>query len=444
MNEQLNNVLDQDLFNKALSFAQKIFPYHKSITGDGIDNAFERLKEEIGCRIFEYPTGTQILDWQVPKSWKCKSLTITDLTNDETLVTLDHPLRVASHSDSFKGKMLGSELKLKIATSSKVPNSLPHQYLYYVDGWSISMTQDEYDKIDDMHDYLVELKSEMYVGSLKVGELVLDGSSPEMLFLSHMCHPAQFNDGLVGVLVNVYLAEWLNKYSENRTYTYKFLFMPETIGSHAYCSNKENLKNSVMAVFTEMLALDAPLHIQMSENKDDLVNVYLRLAAKAMTNHSARFSPYLSVIRNDEKVFGAPGIELPSASVTRALGREYRNHPYITYHTSEDTIENSDLERLKEALSYLQVFISIMEEDRLVERQFDGIPMLSRHDLFFNPQTHRQMYDLQEKMVWQLKTPKTISRISEDLDANFFDILKVLTRWKNKKLVKYTHIKKEI
>ena len=443
MNEKLNNVLDQDLFEQALDFAQKIFPYHKSVTGDGIDMAFENLKGEIGCRILEYPTGTQILDWQVPKSWKCKSLSITDLTNDETLVTLDHPLRVASHSNSFKGKMLGNALKLKVATSSKVPNSLSHQYIYYVDGWSISMTQDEYDKIDDSHNYLVELKSEMYEGSLKVGELVLNGSTPEMLFLSHMCHPAQFNDGLVGVLVNVYLAKWLNKYSENRTYTYKFLFMPETIGSHAYCSNKDNFKNSVMAVFTEMLALDAPLHIQMSESEDDLVNVYLRLAAKSSA-YMARFSPYLGVIRNDEKVFGAPGIEVPSASVTRALGREYSDHPYTCYHTSEDNVENSNIEGLKEALSYLQVFISIMEEDRLVERQFDGIPMLSRHDLFFNPQTHRNMYDLQEKMVWQLKRPKAISRIAEDLDADFFDILDLLSRWEAKKLVKFTHIRKEV
>jgi aminopeptidase-like protein len=258
-----------------------------------------------------------------------------------------------------------------------------------------------------------------------------------------MCHPAQFNDGLVGVLVNVYLAKWLNKYSENRTYTYKFLFMPETIGSHAYCSNKDNFKNSVMAVFTEMLALDAPLHIQMSESEDDLVNVYLRLAAKSSA-YMARFSPYLGVIRNDEKVFGAPGIEVPSASVTRALGREYSDHPYTSYHTSEDNVENSNIEGLKEALSYLQVFISIMEEDRLVERQFDGIPMLSRHDLFFNPQTHRNMYDLQEKMVWQLKRPKAISRIAEDLDADFFDILDLLSRWEAKKLVKFTHIRKEV
>lgn len=443
MNEKLNNVLDQDLFEQALDFAQKIFPYHKSVTGDGIDMAFENLKGEIGCRILEYPTGTQILDWQVPKSWKCKSLSITDLTNDETLVTLDHPLRVASHSNSFKGEMLGNALKLKIATSSKVPNSLSHQYIYYVDGWAISMTQDEYDKIDDSHNYLVELKSEMYEGSLKVGELVLNGSAPEMLFLSHMCHPAQFNDGLVGVLVNVYLIKWLNRYAQGLSYTYKFLFMPETIGSHAYCSSKANYENSVMAVFTEMLALDAPLHIQMSESEDDLVNVYLRLAAKS-SGYIARFSPYLGVIRNDEKVFGAPGIEVPSASVTRALGREYEDHPYVTYHTSEDNVENSDLDRLKEALSYLQVFILIMEKDCLVERQFDGIPMLSRHGLFFNPQTHRNMYDLQEKMVWQLKRPKTISRIAEDLDADFFEILDLLSRWEEKNIVKFTRVSKEI
>ncbi|MDC0953298.1 DUF4910 domain-containing protein [Porticoccaceae bacterium] len=443
MSSTLTSTLDESIFEEALSFAQKIFPYHKSVTGEGIDLAFEELKKEIGCLIHEYPTGELLLDWQIPKSWKCKGLSIKNLSNNQTLATLDHPLRVASHSDSFRGEMLGSELKLKITTSAKVPHALSHQYIYYTDGWSISLTQDEYDAIEDSCNYLVDLESEMYDGTLKVAELAIKGCRPEMLFLSHMCHPAQFNDGLVGVLVNVYLIKWLNRYAHGLSYTYKFLFMPETIGSHAYCSSKVNYENSVMAVFTEMLALDAPLHIQMSESEDDLVNVYLKLAAKS-SGDIARFSPYLGVIRNDEKVFGAPGIEVPSASVTRALGREYEDHPYVTYHTSEDNVENSDLDRLKEALSYLQVFILIMEKDCLVERQFDGIPMLSRHGLFFNPQTHRNMYDLQEKMVWQLKRPKTISRIAVDLGADFFEILDLLSRWEEKNIVKFTSISKEM
>ena len=218
--------------------------------------------------------------------------------------------------------------------------------------------------------------------------------------------------------------------------------MPETIGSHAYCSLNGSYKNGVMALFTEMTALDAPLHIQMSEDETDLVNIYLKLAAKS-TGFISKFSPFLSVIRNDEKVFGAPGIEIPSASLTRALGRDFKDHPYKNYHTSEDTIENANIEMLKEAIIFLQNFLTIIESDKITHRKFTGIPMLSRHDLFYNPISHREMYDLQEKLVWQLKDPKPISKIAIDLHANYFDILDILTKWERKKLVKFTDITTE-
>ena len=66
--------------------------------------------------------------------------------------------------------------------------------------------------------------------------------------------------------------------------------------------------------------------------------------------------------------------------------------------------------------------------------------MLSKHDLFFSPKTHRDLYDLQEKIVWQLRKPKLISEIARDLNANFFDILILLTSWKEKNLVKFMNL----
>lgn len=436
-NKKLSNI-DDTLFNNALSFAKKIFPYHKSITGEGIDLAFEDLKNEIDAKIFNYSNNTEILDWKVPDSWKCNKLSIKDVKNNVTLVSLDHPLRVASHSNSFKGELKGYELKENVALSNKVPTALSHQYIYYKSGWRISLTKDEYDQIDDSALYRINLDCEFYNGSLKVGEAIKEGASlTEILFLSHICHPAQFNDGLVGVMANVYLYKWLNKHYKNTTHTYKFLFMPETIGSHAYCSDHNNYKNASMALFTEMTALDAPLHVQMSENEKDMINIYLKLTDKKMKSN-ARFSKFLSVIRNDEKVFGSPGIDIPSASLTRALGREYDDHPYQNYHTSDDNFENAELVKLKETLLFLQTFIVIVDSDKIATRSFSGIPMLSKHGLFYDPSTHRDMYDLQEKLVWELKNPKSISKIAFDLQANFFDILDILNKWEEKGLVSFS------
>ncbi|MBU25796.1 MAG: hypothetical protein CMD99_07175 [Gammaproteobacteria bacterium] len=422
-------------FLEAVNFARNIFGLHKSITGKGIDEAFQQLKAHTNCDLLEFPTGAEILDWRVPESWVCDSLEVLDCETSEVIVCLDHPLRVASHSNAFSGELTGLELKMHCSVANNLPTSIKHQYVYYDDSWRISLTQDEWNSLEDEKKYAVELKTRHYPGSLKVAEIIIPGAqTQEVTFLSHMCHPAQFNDGLVGVLVNFYLCGWLREFYPKPSYTYKFLFMPETIGSHAYCSDSKRFENMHMAIFTEMLALGTPLHIQMSEHPESYVTRALKAAAEGVIP-SARFTEFLGVIRNDEKVFGAPGIDVPSASITRASGRENADHPYRRYHTSEDTIENSDLGALREAIKYIQRFIYVLENDLYVKRNFIGIPMLSRHGLFFNPSEHREKYNLQEKLVWQIKNDKLLSEICLDLECDFVELNELIAAWESKNLI---------
>ena len=433
--EKLIFELDSESFDFALGFAREIFGLHKSVTGDGIDEAFSHLEAAIECRVDEFPSGSQVLDWVVPPSWKCSAVEVKCVATGRVLFALDHPLRVASHSNAFNGRLSGKELKTHCRTSEKHPNSLVHQYKYYDDEWALSLTQNELNQIDDESQYDVLLDSEHYSGSLKVAEKVIDGEkSAEVAFLSHMCHPAQFNDGLSGVLVNVYLYLWIKKNFPNPRFTYKLLFFPETVGSHAYCSKEENYKDIEMAIFTEMLALTSPLHIQMSEDESSYVTRALRAAAVGRFD-SARFTEFLGVIRNDEKVFGSPGIDIPSASVTRAAGREYDHHPYSWYHTSLDTIENADILALQEAIEYLQRFIYVLETDKVLVRNFVGIPMLSRRGLFFDPTNFREKYNLQEKFAWQIRHGKSLTDIAVDLRCDYVELMELAMAWEKSGLV---------
>lgn len=427
--------VDDEIFDFALGFAHSIFGLHKSVTGEGIDDAFSALEAAISCDIYEFPSNTQILDWVVPLSWKCNSMKVECVATGRVIARLDHPLRVASHSNAFEGELTGKELKEKCRVARKHPNSLLHQYMYYDESWGLSLTEDEFDLILDDSLYSVVIDSEHYEGSLKVAEKVINGQErKEVAFLSHMCHPAQFNDGLSGVLVNVYLNSWIERMWPQTRYTYKFLFFPETVGSHAYCSSKENYQDIEMAIFTEMLALTSPLHIQMSENEGSYVTRALKAAAIGRFK-DARFTEFLGVIRNDEKVFGSPGIDIPSASVTRAAGREYDHHPYSWYHTSLDTIENADILALREAIEYIQRFIYVLEVDQVLKRDFVGIPMLSRRGLFYDPQHHRDKYNLQEKFAWQVRDPKALVDIAVDLNCDFLELKELAAAWEESGLV---------
>ena len=437
----LNINIDESLFDTALVFAKNIFGLQKSVTGKGINTAFEVLNDSINCKIIDFPSNSNILDWRVPLEWECDDAFILDIEKNKKIAGFDHPLRVASHSCFVDKIILGKKLKNNLRYSSNFPNALTHNYLYYVEDWLFSVTQKEYNLIEDDKEYHIYINSKKTSGSLKVAEATIPGLTKNTIFfLSHICHPAQFNDGLVGVMLNYYLYKYLKLHSIKPYYTYKFLFMPETIGSIAYCSDQNRLKNAEFAIFTEMTALKQKLHIQQSLNIEDRVNQIISHALNHM-QLSAKFSPFLKVIRNDEKVFNSPGIEIPSASITRALGPGKPGHPFPGYHTNLDTIENADINQLKEVISLYKVIINVNENDFIVKRKFKGIPMLSKHNLFIDPAIDRNMYNKLEQMVWQIKSKIRITEIAQNLDLDFFKTLSVLKSWNQAGLIDLSHEK---
>jgi len=433
-------VVDNAIFEKALAVIEKIFPLHRSISGDGINQAFEYLDNEVDGRLIRYPTGEQVFDWLIPQEWVCNDVSICALDESgesvDEIVIFDHPLRVASHSCNVNDVFKGKALKKKLVCLKKYPDNLSHRYIYYREDWSISVKKSEYEKIEDGRNYLVKIASEKKDGDLKVHEYSLEGEKKETIFLlSHLCHPAQFNDGLIGVLLNLYLYNYIKKNYTQTKYTYKFLAFPETIGSHAYCSNPSNIENALFAIFSEMTALDQPIHVQKSKNDADYVNSLIELAAKECSLE-AKFSPFLKVIRNDEKVFNAPGINIPAASITRAWGYgNHDDHPYFGYHTDLDDIDSADFEKLKEVLTLYQTMVFILENDCVVERKFDGIPMLSRHNLFVDPLQDRVGYNIRESLVWQLSENSKLSTIALNLEVPFSYLLNILTDWESEGLV---------
>ena len=69
-----------DIYN----LANKIFPYCRSITGEGVRQTLADLKEYIGrdggleLKVYEVASGTQVFDWTVPKEWVIREAFIED------------------------------------------------------------------------------------------------------------------------------------------------------------------------------------------------------------------------------------------------------------------------------------------------------------------------------------------------------------------------------
>ena len=121
------------------------------------------------------------------------------------------------------------------------------------------MTQIQRDALVESQ-YVVTIRTSFEPGTLKVGEVVIPGESDETFVLTGplWCHPAMANDDSTGVAVGLEVAKTLLA-AKDLHYTYRFLILPETIGSVAYRSHHEELiPKMVGGLFLEMLGNNSP------------------------------------------------------------------------------------------------------------------------------------------------------------------------------------------
>ena len=88
--------------------------------------------------------------------------------------------------------------------------------------------------------YKVLINSSFKKGKMHYGEIFIKGKSKkEIIFTTYICHPSLANNEISGQVVNLFLSKHISV--KKRRYSYRFLFMPETIGAIAYISKNLNV-----------------------------------------------------------------------------------------------------------------------------------------------------------------------------------------------------------
>mgnify|MGYP000252707372 FL=1 len=142
-----------------------------------------------------------------------------------------------------------AELKEHLYTQPDQPDAIPYVTSYYKERFGFCLSQEQYDGLlEDTYHMFID--SELFDGSLTYGELIIPGATDEEILIStYFCHPSMANNELSGPAISVYLAKYLQAKNERR-YTYRFVYVPETIGSITYLSQAnrlEHLKKHVVA-----------------------------------------------------------------------------------------------------------------------------------------------------------------------------------------------------
>jgi aminopeptidase-like protein len=356
-------------------FATKMFPICRSITGDGIRQTLEMIKQHIPLQTFEVPSGTPAFDWTVPKEWNIRDAYIR-IPNGPRVVDFQQcNLHVLNYSIPLRTTMPLRELQPHLFTLPEHPDWIPYRTSYYKAEWGFCLSHNQMLALAD-GDYEVCIDSTLEDGYLTYGECYLPGgSSDEVLISCHACHPSLANDNLSGLAVATYLADLLSR--QELRYSYRFVFIPGTIGAITWLArNRETVARIRHGLVLSGIGDKGGFHYKKSRRGDAEID---RAAAHVLKHCGEAaeildFSPY----GYDERQYCSPGFNLPIGCLIRSIWGSFPE-----YHTSADNLEFIKPESLARSLRLCAAILDVLEGNRrYLNRSPFCEPQLEKRNLY--------------------------------------------------------------
>ena len=358
----------------------RLFPICRSITGDGVRETLRIISDIIPLTIQEVPTGTAAFDWAVPKEWNIRDAYIADENGNKIVDFRKNNLHVVGYSVPVDKWITLPELQEHLYSLPEQPNAIPYVTSYYKERWGFCISHDERAKLKDGK-YHVYINSTLEEGSLTYGECLLKGETEQEVFLStYVCHPSMANNEMSGPVVTAFIAKWL--LSLPRKYTYRIIFIPETIGSITYLSrNLDTMKKNVLAGFNISCVVDDRAYSYVASRYENTLAD--KVASNVLSLKHPKFIKYSFLDRgSDERQYCSPGVDLPLVTLSRSKYGEYPE-----YHTSLDNLDIVTPEGLLGGYELIQDCINIIENNRVFRVNCYGEPQLGKRGLYPNLST---------------------------------------------------------
>ncbi|RMH17872.1 MAG: DUF4910 domain-containing protein [Acidobacteria bacterium] len=336
--------------------AREAYPICRSITGDGVRQTLALLRRHLPLEVHEVASGTEVFDWRVPREWNVRDAWVKDASGKRVIDFRAHNLHLLNYSVPVRRRLSLEELRPHLYSLPEAPELIPYRTSYYQERWGFCLPHRRLEALPE-GEYEVCVDATLEPGHLTYGEYRIEGASEETVLIStHVCHPSLANDNLSGIGVCTFLAKLLDGLALR--YSYRFLFIPGTIGSITWLAlHRDEARAIRHGLVAANLGDGGAFHYKKSRRGDAEID---RAVARVLEDAEAPYAIEDFVpFGYDERQYGSPGFNLAVGALSRTpWGR------YPQYHTSADDLSFIRPRHLGRSLErYLQV-LAVLEGNR--------------------------------------------------------------------------------
>ena len=356
---------------------KKIYDYPRSLTGEGVRKTLRYIQTECPeLKILATPSGSKVFDWEVPQEWLYRNAYVADMSGKIVIDVNDNFLHLVGYSQPIDSLVSLAEFRSHLHFIKDQPDAIPYVTSYYGKNWGFCCSYKQYKELNDDY-YYVKIDTSHFDGELNYGELILPGKMEKEVFLSsYVCHPNMANNELSGPVILLELAKYLSSLPE-RKYTYRLIWVPETIGAINYLHKKIDIlrENMFMGFVLTCLGDNNEFSFVPSRLGSTVAD---RTALRIFKNLNLNFKRYSFLDRgSDERQYCHAGVDLPVVSITRS---KYGTYP--EYHTHLDDLNFISEEGLNTSFEYFCKLIDHVENNDYPVVSFLCEPMLGKRGMY--------------------------------------------------------------
>ena len=403
-----------------IKWAKDLYPLCRSLIGKGNRETiryFKKINPEF--KIIKFKSGTKVFDWIIPDEWIINDAYLQHENGKKFAQFKKSNLHVVGYSQPINKFFQKKDILKKIFTEKTMPNAIPYVTSYYDKEWGFCLSQNEKDKLPKGK-YRAYIDSKFKKSHLDIAEAVLYGKSKkEIFFSSYICHPSMVNNELSGpVLLNALLL-YIKKNYKKTNYTYRFVLLPETIGSIAYISKKIKLlkKRVISGYVLTCVGDERSYSIVHTPDENTIADFSLRAALNGFKNvHNYSFLDRGS----DERQYCSPGVDLPVCSFSKSK-------TYPEYHTSRDDFNLVTEKGLMQSFEIMKSIIDAFEIGLYPKFKYLCEPQLGRRNLytvkFSKKNTYKKELFIRKNLLAYSNGKRSIFEISNILNISLSNLL---------------------